>query len=233
MFKNIFDLITSAGKAVAIVSILLVIGCAVLFPEAFSVQLGDRLKRAGLEIKEIILPGVKFALIEKNDQLEKNSEDLTLASAEINRLKDIIECLTTSDQCAEDNQEKIHGLIQDTASFQRDIQQAIKANETAVASGPQYGNFDDSDWFVVFGADDTSKAAEVEIGRVESLHANSLMVERDGWFRSVVPFDTRELASANVDEISELAGRTAYIRSVSTWCPGAIFRDGSDQVVKC
>ena len=159
MFKNIFDLITSAGKAVAIVSILLVIWCAVLFPAAFSVQLGDRLKRAGLEIKEIILPGVKFALIEKNDQLEKNSEDLTLASAEINRLKDIIECLTTSDQCAEDNQEKIDGLIQDTASFQRDIQQAIKANETAVASGPQYGNFDDSDWFVVFGADDTSKAA--------------------------------------------------------------------------
>ena len=66
-----------------------------LFPEAFSVQLGDRLKRAGLEIKEIILPGVKFALIEKNDQLEKNSEDLTLASDEINHLKDIIECLTT------------------------------------------------------------------------------------------------------------------------------------------
>jgi len=86
-------------------------------------------------------------------------------------------------------------------------------------------------WGVVFGADGDIKLAQYEIEQAINdnkykdpplFNKKPIVFYRDGWYRSVIIFDTKDQAQKAEARIKKYVRPQAYFIDIKDWCPNII-----------
>ncbi len=202
--------------------ILLVLFLLLLvWPESFN----SLLTRAGFEEGSVV--GFKW-----KKQLDATNNDLSGA-------KQVIEDLTSRLNAANEAMKKAYTETSD-AALKKELEALLdknkEASQAASATGASIANTLQSNallvtlaqqslysgstsWGIVFGGDSTLDAAQYEISRAKKAgFANTTLFLRQGYYRSVVLFESREAAVARLGDIQKLRAG-AYIVNMEKWCP--------------
>ena len=95
-------------------------------------------------------------------------------------------------------------------------QRVERTAQAAIGAGPP------DSWAAVIGADRELGSAQDEVIRAAKAgFPGAFIVRRDGWYRTVIPMPSREIAEARLPEISRLIRSGAYVRNLGQWCPPA------------
>ena len=91
-------------------------------------------------------------------------------------------------------------------------------------------------WGIVFGGDVNYSSARDEIERANRIGYNQARIYfREGSYRSVVPFGSRESARDALSEVRELSfNKDAYLVNLANWCPNPVIQeDQAEQYFTC
>jgi len=218
--KDYSEAVSSVATTLLLVLLVAFLTGVFFFPEKLSATVFNRLERAGLKVKELAIAGWKLEVIEREKVIQKNVDELAIANAEIERLKNLLppDLRTSAGDGA--------------GSVSSQISNAIRQSEQTVTV-TQSQDLAVNRWAVVFGADKDKASALHEIARVRPDYPGAFLAERDGWLRSIVLFQDRTDADSAAEGISATVGRTAYVRNFADWCPGAPADPAPASLVDC
>lgn len=156
-------------------------------------------------------------------------KELTEQSSVLDEVKINATCLGTAD-CSTVQMEQLAALLEIdnvTGYLKSEDQITITVpadgGEPEVAAVPGNAPAVLQDWVVVLGADRTLEAAEDEKRFVEDRLPGTFVdiLRRDGWYRTVVYFETAEQANAAMPELERAARQKGiYVRATQIWCKG-------------
>jgi hypothetical protein len=200
----------------------------------FAGKIGQAINRAGLKVEEVNLWLIK---------LKVSSDTLSTAQATLADYKALIAC-THRRNCTPAQVTSVESLVggisnPQTATVEREINEAIQQTEQLVQTAEERIARDQpalrdviaqrtaaGGWIALIGADRTLPAAQDEVDRVKSSFPRTDILFADGWYRTVVRFDSEADARAASSQIRSLTKREPYVREFNLWCPGAVAQPG-------
>lgn len=193
----------------------------------------DHFLRCG-SIKEISVLGGKISnervIATKKAKTEDNSELLALLANAERTIQDL-----TVGRTLPDGGGGITALNQNLQDAQERIITQLKVREAQIdsleAMAPVSVLVADGQWLLVVGADQGDKAAIAQVRNTRKILANA---QDDGlsakagdvelrlirsWRRTVVPFDSRDMAQAALTSLERALPFGGYVRAQANWCP--------------
>jgi hypothetical protein len=125
-----------------------------------------------------------------------------------NKLEEIVQKLDDASAATKSAEESLQksGIQQQTSP--------TAAVQTAITSSGS------GDWAVVVSADKEVDLAQYEVDVLKRIgFPKAEIVERRGWLRTVVLFPNQNDADAALDQIRQRRRNTAYIATMTHWCP--------------
>jgi hypothetical protein len=195
----------------------------------FAAKIGQAISRAGLKVEEVNLWLVK---------LKVSSDTLSTAQATLAEYKTLVACAHRR-TCTPVQVTAVEALITgatspQTAAVEREINEAIQQNEQLVQTAEERVARDQpvsqrsagGGWMALAGADRTLPAAQYEVDQLKVAFPRTDILLADGWYRTVVRFDSEADARSSMAQIRNLTKREPYVREFNAWCPGAVAQPG-------
>ena len=94
----------------------------------------------------------------------------------------------------------------------------------------------EGDWAIVFGGDVSYQSARDEISKANNIGYDQAQIYfREGSYRSVIPFGSRETAKSALSEVRELSfNKDAYLVNLTNWCSDPVLnRDQTQKYYEC
>lgn len=228
--KNWIDILKSLVAFLLVGLLLFLVGCDRERLKAMAQDMG---------ISEISGPGVKVALATSSDALPRNEAALKEAQAQIRTLREgysrAVNALRQvqqepsataippgAKQAVAAILERAPETLQSSQRTAAVLSEARDRTSTAIAQLPGAGD-SSLGYGVVFGGDRKEDEARDQLNRAQGLPGNPQLFRRQGFYRSVVMFPTREAATAALPRIKAINrySADAYIVTLASWCPGA------------
>lgn len=214
--KLSLEILTYAGAVAAIAVFVLNPGVV-----------GAWLKSLGVSSLSTPLGDVKFA----EDAVRASTDKLAIsrdATAELQARLDVttkaLECERSADCTPAPATPSTAAIVAGNIAAYKTATQVVSAlntqvqrNETALAKITPAPSVT-GQWLVVVGAEPTAAAAEFERQKLARTYPQAKVIQRDGFYRTVIPFDTTTEARAANAAIEKSTGTVPYIRSEADWC---------------
>lgn len=207
------------------VAILIAIGVLVLSPErtvpTFT-SIGRALAKAGFT--KVSFAGFEQDLAQYQEHVQEARLDSQLA-------REIIDQLVKTSSIPPDAKEQ---LARAGALVGNSTETLAVAEQRAARVGQlSTGGAQPDAWVIVVGADRELSAAENEVRRaIKAGFQSASIVRRDGWYRTVVPMDSRTSAEAELPNVIQRIRNGAYIRNLADWC-SSLRSVGDSKVRNC
>lgn len=210
--KAAFELLKlGLGLATSGAIAALVLGL-VFFPGLTTGFLVNRL--ATLEDGGVQLTG--FLGVSLRTNFEELSQAVEAADADLLALQEKMACLVEN-RCSEGERAAIlvaAGLSQGPGDAPVAAQLPPLTREVDQPSAPAPL----AAWMIVAGADKSGSGADYERARLEKAGYDAVVLKRDGQYRTVALFATRQEADEALAGVTAATRPGAYIRAVTAWC---------------
>ena len=168
---------------------------------------------------------------------KEEREELLASEQERNKqIQEVIKKLKVIEQnVPQEDAQQIQQPINTLIKINSRISENIKSIDQKQISDTVYSEI--NEWLVIFGADKTISAAqdEIDIAKTKQFD-NSIILKRDGWYRSVIRFDNKIEAQTQLKNIQTKLREGSYIRDLNTWCPdwtSTVKTDGEYKYYQC
>jgi hypothetical protein len=203
-------------------TVVIFIAVAVIAPQRISQALSSVFARSGAQLEEVDLLFVKFKL----------TDTLSDAQSTIITLRKLVVC-EKARTCTPEQSQAIDKYVSEgdkPGATTTALTDAIKNAESIRAKIQQQTTSEgraevvakSDNWIVIFSASQSLDGAKFEIGNTKKDFPKTQILFSDGWYRTVVVFDTESEAKNAVGKIASLTRQQPYVRNLNAWCPNAV-----------
>lgn len=228
--KDVLDRLKLSLELLIYTAVIGVILLAIFRADIVGGRISQIFREAGWNLKEVTLFGAKLEPL--TEAAAKAESDLKEITARYSAAIDLLKCQSSSN-CDATQASMIGDLIGTEPSIISQVSGSIDAVNQAIREAETLNSAlqatqpetpaSGGGWIAIVGADRTVESANDEVKR---LRANDFdkagLLFADGWYRTVVFFDSREAAQAALPTITRVLGRAPYIREFDKWCRGAV-----------
>lgn len=203
--KGFIETLKALAQAVTLGVGALAILCFVFFPGFFAERLGLTLQALD---REEVTAKIKLPLLEA--QLRQAREQITESDTRATAMLESIERALPAEPVIE-GPGPDEPLIVLPAPDEPVVELPMVEPSEPLRGG---------DWVVIAGAEKSLTSQRVELAKLQSAGFDAAILQSGDWFQTVVPYDTKVSAEANLGAITSVVGeiRQPYIRSLYVWC---------------
>ena len=173
-------------------------------------------------------------LVESTARLQDANQVMEQYQNELEDIKNSVAALTESPNLDEETKAEVVKInnqiektwdaskmarvnIEDNIAQQTNLLKEIRQEQSRPPPAPS------GQWAIVAGADREINAAEFEANKLHEQGYQTVQLWlREGWYRTVIVFDSKEIAERNLKKLKREFRKSAFITNLDEWCPNPI-----------